>query len=110
MYIYHCKLAYFNHIRRLSQSGIIIRNHRNASTDVWITSDDQPISSRVISLASIPRSDVIETPTGPVRRNRQHLNIIPDGHQPNDQTEQPIREPIQTRSRTGTQIRPPDRL
>ena len=79
-------------------------------SDVWITSDDQPISGRVISPASTPTSYVVETPTGSVRRNRQHLNILPDGHQPNDQTKQPVREPIQTRSRTGTQIHPPDRL
>ena len=44
-------------------------------SDVGITSDDQPISGRVISQASIPRSYVVETATGPVRRNRQHLNI-----------------------------------
>ena len=79
-------------------------------TDVWITSGDQPVSGRVISPASTPRSYVIETPAGQVRRNRQHLNVMPGNHQPTNQIETPAREPIMTRSRTGTQIHPPNRL
>ena len=75
-----------------------------------ITSGDQPISGRVISPACTPWSYVVDTPTGPVRRNWQHLNIVSNGHQLSGQTEQPFRDPIRTRSCTGIQIHPPDRL
>ena len=79
-------------------------------SDVWITSGDQPVSGRVVSPASTPRSYVVETPTGQVRRNRQHLNRMPETREPIDRTERSTRDPIMTRTRTGTTIRPPTRL
>ena len=52
---------------------------------------------------------MVETPAGLLRRNRQHLNQVPKGEEsPNQETF--TREPIMTRSRTGTRIQPPDRL
>ena len=48
------------------------------TTQVWITSEDQPVEGRVVELADTPRSYVIETPTGQVQRNRHHLNTVPE--------------------------------
>lgn len=80
------------------------------NTEVWVTTGNQQIPGRVVSSASAPRSYLVTTPSGDIRRNRSHLNPIP---QSNSNTEQPDSNtppsPIQTRSRTGTAIRPPDR-
>ncbi len=93
-------------------------------SEVWITTEDPPIQGRVIGPARPPRSYIVETPTGQIHRNREHLNVIPEPvlgqeHQ-TDSNETPVVEPppqaqptpkiIMTRSRTGTIIRPPDRL
>ncbi len=56
-------------------------------TDVWITTDqNQPTRGRVTSPAEEPRSYVVDTPTGQVRRNCHQLNPIPDT---SDMTTQP---------------------
>ena len=47
-------------------------------TEVWITSESQPVHGRVIAPAETPRSYKVETPTGQVHRNRSHLNVVPD--------------------------------
>ena len=82
-------------------------------TEVWVTSESQPIQGRVISRADNPRSYVIETPTGELQRNRTHLNIVPE-QQPRSTVECPqtpasLRR-IVTRSQMGTARKPPDRL
>ena len=92
-------------------------------TDVWITSGDHPVQGKVTETASVPRSYLVETPTGVVQRNREHLNTVPPtsehGGDPPDSpgdseettrdiTQQPDR--ITTRSQTGTVVRPPVRL
>ena len=79
-------------------------------SDVWVNPSGVPVPGRVTSTADGPRSYMVETPTGQVRRNRQHLNVMPEHHEPTEQPERSIREPIMMRSRTGTEIRPPDRL
>ena len=88
-------------------------------TKVWITSEGDRVEGRVVSPAKSPRSYVVDTPTGVVRRNRQHLNVDPEKtenpepetnteqSQPQSQTE-PNR--IVTRSQTGTVVKPPERL
>ena len=80
-------------------------------SDVWITTDSRPVPGRVLSSANTPRSYLIETPTGQVRRNRQHLNPVPN-NSPVTEESNAITPPniIQTRSRTGTTILPPNRL
>ena len=98
-----------------------------------ITTDNHPVEGRVVQPASAPRSYVVETPSGEVRRNRSQLNVLPDQStveqstpSQSDNSERPAddnqsqeqnqesatAEPrrIQTRSQTGTAIRPPDRL
>ena len=88
------------------------------NSDVWITSGEQPATGTVIRPAYTPRSYIVDTPSGQVRRNRQHLNIVPACHEPTDSTDSqttdstdsPTRDQIITRSRSGTAVRPPDRL
>ena len=50
------------------------------NTEVQITSGTET-TGQVITPANAPRSYIVETPTGLVRRNHRHLNVIP-----NDQT------------------------
>jgi len=82
------------------------------NTDVWITSESQPIQGRVISPAKSPRSYVVATPSGQVHRNRSHLNVMPESQETENQETRTESSPnvIMTRSRTGTEIRPPERL
>ena len=81
------------------------------NTDVWITTDDLNIPGRTVRLADTPRSYLVQTPTGELRRNRSQINVNPV---PETQLTQPSnaipRSPIVTRSRTGTAIIPPKRL
>ena len=79
-------------------------------TKVFITNGRSPnaVPGRVIQ-SSRTRSYIVETPTGASRRNRCHLHRRPadtsDITGPNE-----LRSPIQARSRTGTVLRPPNRL
>ena len=67
-----------------------------ADSPVWIrTGDDHPVPGHIISPAETPRSYIVATPGGELRRTRYHL------------TE---RSPVITRSRSGVALRPPDRL
>lgn len=89
-------------------------------SEVWITSDGgDPRPGRIVSPANTPRSYLVDTPSGRVRRNRHHLTIVPN-HSPvtEDNTSQQEPSPqhaqlarkIMTRSQTGTPIKPPERL
>lgn len=78
--------------------------------NIWITSGDKPVHGTVVSTADAPRSYVVETPSGQVRRNRQHLNVVPENQEQVDQSETQMRDPIMTHSRTRTPIVPPNQL
>jgi len=80
------------------------------NTDVWITSESQPIQGRVISPAKSPRSYVVAMPSGQVHRNRSHLNVMPESQGTENQETRTESSPnvTMTRSRTGTEIRPPE--
>ena len=83
-------------------------------TEVCVRTDGQTVEGRVIRPVETPRSYIVETPTGEVRRNRSQINVTPSGNENrNDQNyEQPEIEPqrtITTRSQSGIGIRPPDR-
>ena len=91
------------------------------NTDVWITTEGQPVQGKVMSTCDAPRSYVVRTPTGDVRRNRIQLNVQPPPvsttvskrttDAPTTSTNTPTdRSPIMTRRRTGTSINPPKRL
>ena len=106
---------------RNKQKEIYDRRHRvipqtglSEGSQVWIKANSQQTPGSVISRANTPRSYWIDVPSGPVRRNRRHITVIPDpafDPVPCTDTSQPVlRSPIMTRSRTNTQVRPPDRL
>ena len=73
---------------------------------------------RVVSTSDEPRSYVVSTSTGQVRRNRQHMVPIPlqtdvpttESQLQRNQPSEFDHSPVQTRSQTGTTVHPPDRL
>ena len=76
---------------------------------VWVETRGQQVPERILHAANTPRSYVIETPSGQLRRNRSHLRVRSElDSAPDESTSMPSR-PL-TRSQTGTTIRPPDRL
>ena len=83
------------------------------NTEVWVNTGNQQTSGRVVAPSNTPRSYLVNTPSGQVRRNRQHLVVVPSN---SDKGEKPIanttqhRSPVMTRSRTNTTIRPPNRF
>ena len=109
-----------NNLFKSKQKRDYDRRHRVRSlplipddSEVWDTSGDRPTSEQVVAPASAPRSYLVETPSGQVRRKRRHLNVVPNGHSRPNSEEQPnytSQRRILTRSQTGTTVRPPDRL
>ena len=84
--------------------------------------DGHTVSGRVVGPAGTPRSYMVETPAGEVRRNQGHLTVVPPTPQSgSDDTsqlvnersvdEQPNQTPraITTRSKAGVTICPPIR-
>ena len=99
-------------------------------SEVWVAGggDGGPVPGQVMRSADTPRSYFVSTPTGQVRRSSRHLVTNPDRegkpdaeHQPSQEVEQdvipelhvpvqaPVRDPIMTRSKTGTKISCPVR-
>ena len=78
-------------------------------SNVWVTTGDRQVPGQVVTVANAPRSYVVNTSSGQIRRNRIHLNPIPENRVQRSSPHQP-RSPIMTRTRTGTTIRPPQRL
>ena len=94
------------------QHGVKDQGSISDDTEVWVTSEIQPIQGRVVSPASNPRSYVVETPSGELHRNRIHLNVperAAGESLQNERTPSPPRK-IMTRSQTGTAVKPPKRL
>ena len=83
-------------------------------TAVWIRSGNKPQKGRVVARANEPRSYLVDTSTGRLRRNQSHFQVVPDPEP--EKTESEISDPtlmqnrIVTRSQTGTLVRPPDRF
>ena len=105
------------------QKSAYDRRHRTNSlppiaddTKVWVSGGQTTIPGQIYSQANIPRSYIVNTPGGQIRRNRQHLYVIPDSANDNQRTlnssssETSVLPGPPTHSRTGTDIRPPDRL
>ena len=92
--------------------------HRTRSSDqlsdeqaVWVRNNDKQVPGRVIQRDIAPRSYLVETPTGQVRRNRFYINARAEVNTQNDDSPQTQETPSHnTRSRTGTFVGPPDRL
>ena len=75
---------------------------------VWVENQGRQVPGEIIQREVAPRSYLVDTPAGEVRRNRSHLRIRLEDV---DSADHPYpRRTIMTRSRTGTAIRPPDRL
>ena len=81
------------------------------NVDVWVSGNRQ-VRGTVAGPAEQPRSYLVSTPSGDLRRNRSHLNIVPPSTadvpeqppttQPGSTTPStPPPSPIMTRSRTG---------
>ena len=76
---------------------------------VWVETRGQQVPGRILHAANTPKSYVIETPSGQLRRNHSHLRVRSELDRAADKsTNRPSR--ALTRSQTGTTIRPPDRL
>ena len=79
---------------------------------VWVNTQGSLTPGRVIEQASSPRSYVVETPSGRVHHTHHHLHVRFESaskRTTGSDTEETPRV-IETCLRTGTQIRPPDRL
>jgi transposase InsO family protein len=80
---------------------------------VWVHTQNRKDPGCTIGPADTPRSYLVQTPSGVVRRNQSHLTPRPSIIN-TDETPQPTPEPSQdrvsTRSQTGVQIGPPSRL
>lgn len=80
---------------------------------VWVESQGRQVPGQVIEAANAPRSYLVETQSGEVRRNRSHLRPrSQDGPQltGSESSNDTEKRTIATRSRTGTAIRAPDRF
>ena len=81
-------------------------------TLVWVRTENSQYPGTVVSMANTPRSYLVSTPSGQVRRNRCHLNLrhtdVPVA-QLTSTSDMQERSPVITRSR-AVELRPPDRL
>ena len=76
---------------------------------VWVETRGHQVPARVLHAARTPRSYVVVTPSGQLRRNCSHLRIRSDlDSTSNESTNMPSR--VTTHSQTGITIRPPDHL
>ena len=73
---------------------------------VWVSTGDRQIPGRIAQPANTPRSYVVDTQSGQVRRNHRDLKVHTEDLKTNPE---PPRA-ITTRSRSGTIIKPPNRL
>ena len=67
--------------------GVRVQSEIPDGSEVVITTENTPVEGRVVQPAETPRSYIVETPSGDVRRNRSQLNIIP-AHAPVPPAEQ----------------------
>ena len=92
-----------------------VRSHKELPSDktVWIKSGPPQRKGQILKKASSPRSYWVVTPNTTLRKNAQHLtqtNAAPDPPTTIPQiTPLQPRSPIMTRTRTKTEIRPPER-
>ena len=79
---------------------------------VWVETKGVQVPGQITQQSDLPRSYLVETARGSVRRNRCHLRPRLDDEGNQSESTEAIATPrtITTRSRTGTSIRPPQRL
>ena len=96
--------------------GVKTLQHLEHGDKVWIP--DRKESGTIEKKLNMPRSYIVETPTGTVRRNRRHLIEIPtkSSHGKQQETTQPTADAERSENNTGYYTRsgrfsvPPDRL
>ena len=81
----------------------------SANEPVWVHTQNRTYPGRVITSANAPRSYVIGTPSGDVRRNQAHLTSRPEGIS-SDSHRTGVPSRVITRSQTGAHVGPPMRL
>ena len=85
--------ASFNQRHKVREQQPILPN-----TEMWITSGEEPVKGKVVTAANTPRSYLVSTPAGDVRRNRSQLRVVPtpstseSREEQVNQPEQPERE------------------
>ena len=112
---------------KLKQKRNFDRRHRvvelpnfGADDPVFVATRDgtDPVPGRIVQ-ETRHRSYEVQTPTSVVRRNRSHLHSRPDESSAREEESRSSvaepriefsRSPVVTRSRTGTVVRPPDKL
>jgi len=50
--------------------------------EMWVTSGREPVRGRVVTSADAPRSYFVNTPSGTIQRNQQHLQPLPEEDSP----------------------------
>ena len=79
---------------------------------VWVNTEGRQVPGTVVQQADTPRSYLLETPSGQVRRNRSHIQCRSESSA--SPATRPVQPPmtsqINARLRTGTAIQPPNRL
>ena len=101
----------------LQQKKNYDRRHRvrplpplSEDTPVWVNTQNRQIPARVITSAATPRSYTVDTSTGHVWRNRQHIVPDPQDTEPDDPPITTTVERRVARSQSRVQLQPPDRL
>lgn len=77
-------------------------------TPVWVNTHDRQVPGTVLRPAHTPRSYIVETQSGPIRRNRGDIRHRPNTPEADRHSSESTG--MMTRSRTGAAVRPPDRL
>ena len=72
-------------------------------TAVWVQNGNSQEPGSILHPAGTPRSYIVSMPRGEVRKNRMHLRL-------GERRTQNSSDQIMTRSKTGTEIRPPNFL
>ena len=60
------------------QHGVKEQSEIPDGSEVVVTTDQQNVPGRVLQPAYTPRSYIVETPSGDIRRNCSQLNIVPE--------------------------------
>ena len=94
-----------------AKSSLRLPSSSSSGETIWVHTQERTEPGQVIQPARTPRSYIMQTPSGTVRRNQTHL--IPRPHDRSNETSlehdtEPSR--ISTRSQTGAHVSPPPRL
>ena len=80
------------------------------NSPIWIQTENTHVPGTVVKQAITPRSYIISTPTGQIRRNRISLRHRRERGTTTETTENEPPRRVVTRSQTGIIVKPPTRL